>query len=195
MQSSVIPIAILLVLSPSLVPIRGATPSDVAEQPNHLNATARIAQKNEPGTPLVIAGRVVGPDGRTAIAGAIVYAYHTDAEGNYGRRGQGGEADEDHPRLRGWVKTDTQGQFEFATIKPAAYPHRNVPAHVHIHAWSTQYPRQWFMLEFKDDPSLPKQHFTDNTADYLYIEPLTREKDGILHCSVTLKLNTKSNFP
>jgi hypothetical protein len=51
------------------------------------------------------------------------------------------------------------------------------------------------MLEFKDDPLLPKQHFTDNTADYLYVEPVTREKDGVLHCTVTIKMRAKFNFP
>jgi protocatechuate 3,4-dioxygenase beta subunit len=101
MQNSLIHIALLLVVGPGIVVLRGETPSDIAEQPSNLTSTARIAPKKEPGTPLVISGRVVEPDGKTPVPGAMVYAYHTDAEGNYGRTGESGEAGESHPRLRG----------------------------------------------------------------------------------------------
>jgi protocatechuate 3,4-dioxygenase beta subunit len=166
-------------------------PREVADTPSQLASSARIAPAGEPGTPFVIAGTVVAADGKTPVAGAVVYAYHTDAQGHY-RHGE--EFGENQPQLRGWAKTDANGHFEFTTIKPAPYPNRNIPAHVHMQAWGAGYPRQWFEVEFEGDPLLPQQHFTDNTADYLYIVPIARDGQGALRCSVTIRLRPTSNF-
>lgn len=170
-------------------------PPEVAEAPAQLSSRGRIAPANEPGTPLVISGFVVAADGKTPAPGVVVYAYHTDNDGLYTRTGASEEIGENNPRLRGWVKTDQQGRFEFTTIKPAPYPHRNVPAHIHVQAWGAGYPRQWFDVEFKGDPLLPKQHFTDNTADFLYLIPLQSDKKGVLRGSVTIQMRKESNFP
>ena len=170
-------------------------PPEVAEAPAQLTFSGRIAAANEPGTPFVISGTVVAADGKAPVAGVVVYAYHTDNQGLYNKTAAPGEAGEGHPRLRGWVKTDQQVHFEFTTIKPAPYPHRNVPAHIHVQAWGGGYPRQWFDVEFKGDPLLPKQHFTDNTADFLYIIPLQSDRNGVLRGSVTLQMRKQSNFP
>jgi protocatechuate 3,4-dioxygenase beta subunit len=170
-------------------------PREVAEAPAQLSSIGRIAPANEPGAPLVISGVVLAADGKTPAPGVVVYAYHTDNHGLYNRTGSSGGAGENNPRLRGWVKTDSNGHFEFTTIKPAPYPNRNVPAHVHVQAWGGGYPRQWFDVEFKGDPLLPKQHFTDNTADFLYIIPLQSDRNGILRGSVTIQMRKESNFP
>jgi hypothetical protein len=42
---------------------------------------------------------------------------------------------------------------------------------------------------------LPKQHFTDNTAEFLYIIGLQSDSKGILHGSVKLRMREQSNFP
>jgi len=122
-------------------------------------------------------------------------ARQADAKGYYRPNEAPGPSGEGEPRLKGWVKTGADGRFEFLTIQPAPYPRGEVPAHVHIHAWGGGYPRQWFMLEFAGDPLLPKQHFTDNTAEYLYIAPVTPDNNGVLHCSFTLRMREKTNFP
>ena len=170
-------------------------PRDMASAPAQLAPNGRIAPAGEPGRPLVISGTVVAPDGKTPLPGAVVYAYHTDAKGYYRPNEAPGPSGEGEPRLKGWVKTGADGRFEFLTIQPAPYPRGEVPAHVHIHAWGGGYPRQWFMLEFAGDPLLPKQHFTDNTAEYLYIAPVTPDNNGVLHCSFTLRMREKTNFP
>jgi protocatechuate 3,4-dioxygenase beta subunit len=179
----------------SLGMVRQEAPREVTDAPARLVSTARIAPANEPGTPIVIAGLVVGADGKTPAPGVIVYAYHTDADGFYRRTAQATDAGEREPRLRGWARTGANGRFEFSSIKPAPYPGRNVPSHVHLTAWGAGYPRQWFELEFQGDPLIATQHFTDNTADYLYIMPVARDREGILRSEVTIRLRTVTNFP
>lgn len=194
MQKSIGAAAVIALLGAISVAVAQTAPRDVIETPSQLGSTGRIAPATEPGTPLIISGTVLAPDGKTSLAGVVVYAYHTDNNGYYRRVGESGEAGANEPRLRGWVKTDANGRFEFATIKPAPYANREVPAHIHIHAWGAGYPRQWFELEFQGDPLLPKQHFTDNTADFLYIIPLKPDSRGLLHGSITLQMRQNSNF-
>lgn len=83
------------------------------ERPARLSSQGRIARATEPGTPLVIHGRVFGSDGTTPAAGVVVFAYHTDVKGHYDRPGSQGW------RLKGWAISDHDGRFELATIRPA----------------------------------------------------------------------------
>jgi protocatechuate 3,4-dioxygenase beta subunit len=99
-------------------------------RPTTLSTTARIAPTSEPGDPLVIRGRLFSVDGSPA-PGAIVFAYHTDKGGLYDTRENGPHS----WRLRGWVKTDTDGSFTFETIRPGSYPDSNNPPHVHFTAF------------------------------------------------------------
>ena len=193
MRSVILMILLMLTMQAVIGPrtvANAQNTKDVTDAPGQLTSLARIAPEGEPGTPLVVSGKVVGEDGKTPLSGVVVYAYHTDDNGHYRSDGTG----EDSPRLRGWAKTDSRGHFEFMTIKPAPYPGREVPAHIHVTAWGAGYPRQWFQVEFSGDPLLPKQHFTDNTADFLYIVPLG-EHAGIWCAEVELLMRRKSNFP
>ncbi|HEX6638392.1 MAG TPA: hypothetical protein VF033_12115 [Steroidobacteraceae bacterium] len=114
--------------------------------PRNLASTARIAPANEPGAPLVIEGEVTSPDGKPA-AQVIVYAYHTDHSGIYP------PARNRHGRLRGWAATDARGRYRFETIRPGAYPGREVAAHVHMHVIEPGVGTYYIdNLEFLDDP-------------------------------------------
>lgn len=87
----------------------------------------KIAADNEPGQRIVITGHVLTATGKPAHV--RMYAYHTDAKGLY--RPDGSMQGE--PRLRGTLITSPDGAYEIDTIKPAPYPHREIPAHVHVH--------------------------------------------------------------
>lgn len=100
------------------------------DRPSNLGATARIAPLSEPGDPLLVRGRLRNLAG-DAAAGAIVFAYHTDRSGLYDHPSKGAHS----WRLSGWARTDADGRFTFESIRPGAYPGRNVPPHLHFNAF------------------------------------------------------------
>ncbi len=123
--------------------------------PDSLDPVARIAPRDEPGEPMRIDGTVYDPEGRP-VPGVIVYAYHTNAHGIYPEDDlAAGTAGRRHGRLRGWARTDARGHYRFDTIRPAPYPGRDNPAHVHMHV--IEIGRCTYYLDsihFTDDPLL-----------------------------------------
>jgi len=101
--------------------------------PNWDNITPRaaIADGHEPGERMEIAGQVFRKDGKTPAKDIILYIYHTDATGNYSPAAGQTEARR-NGHLRGWARTDASGHFTIASIRPAPYPGRGIPAHIHI---------------------------------------------------------------
>ncbi len=112
-----------------------------------------IPPPGEAGEPLIISGKVYKEDGRTPAAGILIYAYHTNAAGIYPRRTpDNGRAQWRHGYLRGWMKTGVDGKYEFRTIKPAPYPGRTEPAHIHLTMSAANYPEHSGTIWFADDP-------------------------------------------
>src|SRR6202008_727886 len=72
----------------------------------------------------------------------------TDKDGHYDRPGAGPHS----WRLKGWARTDADGRFEFTTIRPGAYPNRQVAEHIHVNFFLENGRRYWDGLEFDDDP-------------------------------------------
>ena len=170
----------------------GAQAPEVVSAPANLSWQATIAPADEPGERLVVSGQVFAPDGTTPVAGITVYAYHTDATGHYTKTGALRP-----PRLQGWAKTDGEGRFEFHTIRPAAYPGRTIPAHVHFILWGAGYPRQWTEeLRFEGDPFVTREMLTEAAAagKFAAVVPLVRGADGALDCTINFRVRTVSNF-
>jgi protocatechuate 3,4-dioxygenase beta subunit len=117
-------------------------------RPATLTSKARIAPASEPGTPMIVRGRAFAEDGKTALPSAVVFAYHTDKDGLYDRQGAAAHS----WRLKGWARTDADGRFEFATIRPGAYPRRNTAEHIHLNIFLEDGRRYASGVEFDDDP-------------------------------------------
>ena len=163
-----------------------------AMKPASVGAVARIAPENEPGTPLVIDGRVYQTDGRTPASGITVFAYQTDRNGLYDdpRRGP-------HSwRLKGWAVTDAEGRFQFRTIRPASYPNSSIAQHVHLHLEGPNLPRRWTSeLHFADDPKLPARERAASERAGMFggVRPVTK-RDGIDHVEINLKIEDRGLF-
>jgi len=145
-----------------------------------------ITAKEEPGERLIVSGRVFGKDGRTPLAGASVYVYHTDAKGLY----TPGTNDSKNPRLRGYMRTDGQGRYEFTTIKPAPYPGNTIPAHIHYVVTAPEYKERIFEIVFEGDPLINDRIRADAARDEsgFSIRPLERDNQGVLRCTQDVRL-------
>lgn len=161
------------------------------QRPPSLSSTARIAPQDEGGVPLVIHGKLLGEDGKTPIAAAVVFAYHTDRQGLYHTRGTPAHS----WRLRGWAETDEDGRFEFQTIRPAAYPSRNQPAHVHLTVFASPGRYHAGGLLFEDDPLLSAADRETSARAGLFgeIRPVRRE-DSTEHVEVVLRIDPDNRF-
>ena len=95
--------------------------------PDDVSWRTSVAKKSDKDEPMIISGTVFEADGETPAPNILIYFYHTDSEGYYGRRG---EIRDGH--FRGWMLTGADGKYEFSSIKPAPYPGRTVAAHVHM---------------------------------------------------------------
>ncbi|MET0647910.1 MAG: protocatechuate 3,4-dioxygenase [Pyrinomonadaceae bacterium] len=148
-----------------------------------------LTNAGEPGEPLVVSGRIFAADGKTPISGITLYVYHTDARGLYSEKdGQGGPPD---PRIKGSMKTDKDGRYEFRTIRPASYPGTSNPQHIHAKVFGAGYtertiPEYWF----DDDPLIT----TATSARYAHLgtfSPVVSAKrggDGVFACVRDIRL-------
>jgi protocatechuate 3,4-dioxygenase beta subunit len=151
------------------------------ERPTALSSSGRIAPASEPGDPLVVHGRAVAEDGKAPVAAAVVFAYQTDREGHYNRPGAGAHS----WRLKGWVQTAADGRFEFATIRPGAYPQNKIPQHIHLQIFLPDGRRYWAdELRFADDPLLPAAEREEACK--------VRTDRGVQHVDFTFRLNPRN---
>lgn len=105
--------------------------------------------------PLGINGIVYKADGKTPAPGVILYIYHTDETGHYTKKGNETGWGKRHGYIRGWMRTNEKGEYKFVTLRPAPYPDRSEPAHIHI---TVKEPglNEYYIDEylFDDDPLL-----------------------------------------
>ena len=80
---------------------------------------------------LKVTGTIFKAESTTPAAGVILHIYHTNQKGIYPTRGDEKGWARRHGYIRGWMKTGTDGKYTFYTLKPASYPSRTAPAHIH----------------------------------------------------------------
>ena len=139
----------------------------------------RDITEGKPGTPLLVALRLVEAGSCAPIRDAVVDIWHPDAAGQYsGYRGQGDDGTDTSGEtfLRGMQISDANGLVEFETIYPGWYPGRTV--HIHFKAYTDE-----------RDFVTSQMYFPDDITDVIYLaEPYsargprstTNENDNIL---------------
>ncbi|MEQ8629491.1 intradiol ring-cleavage dioxygenase [Ekhidna sp.] len=160
------------------------------EAPDNTTSNTVIAGKNEAGERIKLTGTVYKSDGITPAENVVLYLYHTNAKGIYPRRGNEKGNGKRHGYLRGWIKTEANGKYSFETIKPAAYPGRTEPAHIHITVKEPNKPEYWLKSYlFEDDDLLTdKDRKSDAKGDRFYHVIDLRSKDDLMIGSRDIRL-------
>ena len=141
-----------LVAAFAFVPVL-AHAQDLKVAPADAPSRVTIARAPEPGTPLTVSGRVIDPDGEP-VAGVSIYAYQTDAKGEYIPGRSGGS---DNPRLFGYLRSDGEGRYAFVTIRPGSYPNSRNPAHIHFEIVAPDGRTRSYEIVFEGDPFISDQ--------------------------------------
>ncbi len=185
-------IVVLLPFLFALVSLAAGPPPTPAA-PDNVSSVGTIGSRAEPGSRLIVTGQVFAPDGVTPAPNVIVYAYQTDAGGEYHNDPKTRIA-----RLHGWAKTDAQGRFEFHTIRPGPYPGRQVAAHIHFHIYGGGYPLQWTpALMFAGDPWLQAAQIKESAAlgKFANTQATARDADGAERCTFNIRASKTTNYP
>jgi protocatechuate 3,4-dioxygenase beta subunit len=141
----------------ALLPPAAAAQAPVVA-PADAPARTVVAPAGEAGDPLVVSGVVYADDGRTPLRGVSVYVYQTDARGYYH---PDNARDSENPRLRGYMRTDAAGRYEFRTIRPGSYPGTRNPGHIHYVVQAPGYQDRLFEIVFEGDSLIPAQWRAD----------------------------------
>lgn len=132
-----------------------------------------ITSPYEPGTVMVIRGRVWAYDTKLPIAGAILHVWQADEKGRYDN-----DTDPAHPPAefvnRGILHTDASGAYEYQTIHPGRYLDgaQYRPAHIHYMIFAPGYRTLTTQLYFDGDP----YNKTDRFIRQSLIIPLATER-------------------
>lgn len=121
-----------------------------------LKSVVTLPDFSDAGPQIEISGIVYQRDGMTPAKDVVIYVYHTDQTGVYPSKGNETGWGKRHGYIRGWVKTDKNGFYQIYTLRPAAYPNRKDPAHIHITIKEPD-KNEYYIDEylFADDPLLP----------------------------------------
>jgi len=134
-----------------------------------------LHDKGEKGAVLVVSGKVVARNGRP-LSGVVLDVWQCNANGKYDNDDPANPPKKDQFTLRGRLKTNEKGEYEFTTIRPVPYAigeNQFRPAHIHVKASLAGYEPLTTQIYFKGD-----KH---NKTDPWYsakreIDPTTDEK-------------------
>lgn len=167
---------------------RGTEGMGAIDVPDNVTWRTAFSITPDDGEPMVISGTIYSLDGKTVAPNVLVYFYHTDKFGVYGREGQ-----PKHGRYRGWMLTDEKGRYEFSSIRPASYPNSTISQHVHMTLTGTDFREDWIdSILFEDDPFLTDRERASvgKRGGFQPIVKLATGNDGILRATRDIQLMT-----
>jgi protocatechuate 3,4-dioxygenase beta subunit len=157
------------------------------DAPDDVSWKTALPKKSDNDEAMIISGTIFQADGKTPAPNVLIYFYHTDREGYYGR----GNGEVRHGHFRGWMLTDKQGRYEFSSIKPAAYPNRTFAAHVHMTLTSKNFREDSIdSILFEGDKFLTAEDrsLSGKKGGFNPILKLEKGADGILRGTRDIKL-------
>ncbi len=136
-----------------------------------------LSQSNEPGTKLILSGRVLNINCDEFIPNTEIDIWHANDAGSYDNTGF---------NLRGKTLTNTQGFYLFETVKPGLYLNglSYRPSHIHFKITPPGFPTLTTQLYFQGDPNITNDNAASITSG-IYdasdrIIPLTANSQGHL---------------
>lgn len=165
---------------------RGAEGMGAIDVPDNVSWRTAFAVGDDDGEPMIVSGTVFKADGKTPAPNTLIYFYHTDKFGIYGREGQ-----TKHGRFRGWLLTDAKGRYEFASIRPASYPNSTQSQHVHMTVTTLDSREDWIdSILFEGDQFLTarERQSSGNRGGFNPIVTLEKGKDGISRATRDIQL-------
>lgn len=123
-----------------------------------LNEIDTLPIFTEIGPKLIVSGTVYQHDGKTPAPNVVLYVYQTDQTGKYRQTGSETGWGKRHGSIRGWMKTNQQGQYRFYTVRPASYSNTGPAAHIHITVKEPD-KNEYYIDDFlfDDDPFLTQE--------------------------------------
>ncbi len=167
--------------------------------PEKITSTDTSAAWNQKGQKLMVTGTVYQLDGKTPAPNVIIYYYQTDVTGYYPIKEGMDEHVKRHGYVRGWVKSDENGNYAIYTIRPAPYPGREVPAHIHVVIKEPNNNNEYYIDDFvfDDDPMVfgeKKKKPFENRGGSGILRPLVSGDLQIAEHNIILGLNVP-NYP
>lgn len=148
------------------------------DAPDTVSWKTVLAGKKDEGELISIFGTVYKADGETPAPDVLIYFYHTDKEGIYGRSGE-----HKHGKYRGWLLTDANGKYEFRTIKPASYPNSTISSHIHMTLTGKDFREDWIdSILFEGDKFITasERDRAGRRGGFAPILTLEKGSDGVL---------------
>lgn len=164
----------------------GAEGMGAIDVPNNVSWKTVLAKETDEGEPMIVSGTVFQADGKTPAPNILLYLYHTDMYGVYGKKGE-----HKHGRFRGWLLTDAKGRYEFRSIRPASYPNSTISAHVHMTITGKEFEEDWIdSILFEGDKFITERerNGAGKKGGFNPILKLEKGKDGILRGTRDIQL-------
>jgi protocatechuate 3,4-dioxygenase beta subunit len=144
--------------------------------PANVTSRAMLATKADAGERIVISGTIYKPDGKTPAPATLIYLYHTDVYGIYGRG-----SEHRHGRYRGWMLTDEHGRYEFESIMPASYPNSTIAKHIHMTVTGRDVREDWVdSILFEGDRFITSRERVATRGGFNPVLTMEKGKDGVL---------------
>lgn len=133
---------------------------------------SRIARPNEPGTTLIVSGRVLGAPQCSPIPAATLDVWQTNRRGLYSRILGFGEF-----FLRGRLRASHDGTYRLETIVPGRYPLGRFarPRHIHFMISAPGWKDLTTQIFFEGDPDLQ----TDPYVKAPLVRPIQVDPSGV----------------
>lgn len=164
----------------------GAEGMGAIDAPDVVSWKTALAKKTDEGEPMIISGTIFQSDGKTPVPNVLIYLYHTDVYGIYGRSGE-----HKHGKHRGWMLTDERGRYEFRSIRPASYPSSTISAHVHMTLTGKDFKEDWIdSILFEGDKFITERERNQSgkRGGFNPILKLEKGTDGIFRATRDIQL-------